>query len=1107
MLRRVRVCPSCGRENADDARFCSQCATPLDRETAWREERKVVSCLFCDLVGFTARAERLDPEDVRRVLQPYHQRVRSELERYGGTVEKFIGDAVMAVFGAPVAHEDDPERAVRAALAVREAIADDEGLDVRIGITTGEALIAVGARPEEGEGMASGDVVNTAARLQSAAPVNGILVDETTYRASERVIRYRQAEPVEAKGKSEPIAVWEAQEAKSRFGVDVRQLGATALVGREDELAALAAALNRARREREPQLVTVVGVPGIGKSRLVWELFQRVDSERELTWWRQGRSLPYGEGVSFWALGEMVKAQAGVLETDDAQRATAKLRDAVAALVADASDREWVEKHLRPLLGLEATGEVASGGREEAFAAWRRFLEALAEERPLVLVFEDLHWADDALLDFVDYLADWATGVPILVVGTARPELLSRRPDWGGGKPNALTLSLSPLSDEDTARLVHALLDRPVLDAEVQKTLLERAGGNPLYAEEFVRLAEEGRDGELPLPENVQGVIAARLDGLELAEKELLQAASVLGKVFWLGGAAELAGIERWSAEERLHRLERKEFVRRERRSSVTGEIELAFRHILVQDVAYAQMPRAVRARRHRVAARWIESLGRPEDHAEMLAHHYLEALQLSRAAGESTDDIAAPAREVLVEAGDRAFSLNSFAVAVRFYEEALALGFEDEGERADITFRRARALHQTKAKGGAVALDEAREASLRVGNVEHAAEADSLLAEFWWHRGERDRSLEHLVRARRLVDELPPSPSKAHVLSQYARYRAIAEENEEAIAVGEEALAMAEALGLDGLRAHALNNIGVAKFNSGHADGIADLERAIEIAVTARSPEAARAYNNLAFLVWTFGDFRRAAVLVDEAIAAGERLGDEYTADYARLVRIPCLLVEGDWEEGLARADEFLAACERGEPHYMEADIRRTRALCCLARDDVESALHDVELALPAARRAGDPQALVPALAGAARIYAEIGVIDEAKPLAHEALTGASTWALGDLAWFAAELGCADELRERLERQELRTKWIEAATAVLRGELVAASDVFLEIGDRMEEAYARLRAAEQLVGEGRRAEADEQLRRALAFWRSVAATRYVRRGEALLAEASEISA
>ncbi|MDQ3669415.1 MAG: AAA family ATPase [Actinomycetota bacterium] len=1095
----MKVCPSCGRENADDASFCSGCGTSLEPESR-REERKVVTVLFADLVGFTAQAEQMDPEDVRRLLQPYHARLRAELERRGGTVEKFIGDAVMAVFGAPVAHEDDPERAVRAAFAIRDALVDE--LDVRIGITTGEALIALGARPHEGEGMVSGDVVNTAARLESAAPVNGVLVDETTFRATERTIQYREAASVEAKGKADPIPVWEALEATSRYGVDVRQLGGTALVGREDELEAMVAALNRARREREPQLVTLVGVPGIGKSRLVWELFQRVDQEPEITLWRQGRSLPYGEGVSFWALGEMVKAQAGVLETDDAERTEAKLRETVAAVVSDSADAQWLENHLRPLIGLEASAEVGSGRRDEAFAAWRRFLEALAEQRPLVLVFEDLHWADDSLLDFVDHLVDWASGVPLLVAGTARPELLSRRPGWGGGKPNALTLSLSPLSDDETAELVHALLERSVLAAEVQQTLLERAGGNPLYAEEFVRMLGERGEDELALPETVQGLIAARLDGLSPDEKALLQAVSVLGKVFWLGAAAELAEIERWSAEERLHSLERKEFVKRERRSSVAGEVEYAFRHLLVRDVAYGQIPRGVRGDKHRVAARWIESLGRPEDHAEMVAHHYLSALELSRAAGQPIADIAEKARDVLREAGDRASSLNSFEAAARFYDEALALGALDAADRADIQFRRARALNLSGDEGAGAALEEARDALLETGDSERAAEADALLADFWRFRGNRERSRGHLDRALALAQDLPASAGKAYVLSQVSRHDAIAGKGHEAIRVGREALAMAEELGLDEIRAHALNNIAIAKDGLRDVTSLQDLELSIEIALAIRSSEVARAYHNLGIQVWRLGDFRRACALCDEAVATGERLGNTPVARFARGMQLFHLFEKGEWDEGLRRADDFLAACEAGEPHYLEGGIRRMRAHARFARDDAKGALGDVPRVLRAARNAGDPQVLVPALVSAARLYVEAERVAEAKELAREALATSpitSLWLVG-LASIADELKCAAKLRQIFEEEAAPTKWTEAARAELRGDFASAAAVYDEMGVLYSEALARLRAAEQLVAEGRRAEADEQLQCSLAFWRSVGATRYIREGEALLA-------
>src|SRR5262245_59127880 len=318
----MRVCPNCAQENPDGFRFCGRCGTAFADEPA-REERKVVTVLFTDLVGFTGRAERLDPEDVRATLSPYYARLRNEIERHGGTVEKFIGDAVMAVFGAPVAHEDDPERAVRAALAIRDAAGD---LELRTAVNTGEALVSLGARLAEGDAMVSGDVVNTASRMQTAAPVNGILVGDATYRATRHVIDYREVEAVRAKGKAEPVPVWEAVGARSRFGQDFEERLRTALVGRERELGSLADALERARREHAPQLVTLVGVPGIGKSRLVAELFQLAERDPEIIWWRQGRSLPYGERLSYWALGEIVKAQAGILETDQTDEAETKLR-------------------------------------------------------------------------------------------------------------------------------------------------------------------------------------------------------------------------------------------------------------------------------------------------------------------------------------------------------------------------------------------------------------------------------------------------------------------------------------------------------------------------------------------------------------------------------------------------------------------------------------------------------------------------------------------------------------------------------------------------------------------------------------------------------------
>ena len=625
------TCSSCGQDNPDGFRLCGMCGASLVAEAVAREERKVVTVVFCDLVGFTAKAEQLDPEDVRAILGPYHQRVRSELERHGGTVEKFIGDAVMALFGAPVAHEDDPERAVRAALAIRE-FAVEEGLALRVGVTSGEALVSLDASPSEGEGMASGDVVNTAARLQGAAPVNGILADETTYRATRQTIEYGEAPSVEAKGKAEPIPVWEALAAHSRFGVDVTHHARAQLVGRERELSVLRDAFERARHERIPQLVTLVGVPGMGKSRLVYELSQIVDADPELITWRQGRCLAYGDGVAFWALAEVVKAQAGISERDTEAEAAEKLHSAVEDALEDSGDARWVESHLRPLVGLEVETGLGGDRRSEAFAAWRRFLETLAEQRPLVLVLEDLHWADEGLLDFVDELVGWLSGVPLLVVCSARPELLERRPGWGGGKLNAATLGLSPLSQEQTALLISHVLERTLLPAEIQQVLLERSEGNPLYAEQFAQLyLERGSAEDLPLPETLQGIVAARLDGLSAGEKAVLQDASVVGKVFWTGALSRDEGV----AIPLLHFLERKGFLIRQRRSSVESEGEWAFAHMILRDVAYGQIPRAERAHKHRETAEWIGSLGRPEDHAELLAFHWSSALELARAAGQ----------------------------------------------------------------------------------------------------------------------------------------------------------------------------------------------------------------------------------------------------------------------------------------------------------------------------------------------------------------------------------------------------------------------------------------------------------------------------------------
>jgi class 3 adenylate cyclase/tetratricopeptide (TPR) repeat protein len=1100
----VPTCPACGKELPGEFPFCPFCTAPLTEQPSVlvHEERKVVTVLFCDLVGFTAKAEQLDPEEVRAVLRPYHDRVRSELERHGGTVEKFIGDAVMALFGAPTTHEDDPERAVRAALAVREFAVED-GLELRIGITTGEALVSLGASPSEGEGMASGDVVNTAARLQSAAPVNGILADETTYRATRAAIEFVDAPAVEAKGKTEPILVWEATEAHSRFGVDVTHHARAELVGREQELAFLRDAFLRVRTTRTPQLVTLVAVPGMGKSRLVYELSRIVDADPELVTWRQGRCLAYGDGVAFWALAEIVKAQAGILERDTEAEAAEKLRVTVGDAFADASDARWVESHLRPLVGLETETGLGGDRRGEAFAAWRRFLEALAEQRPLVLVLEDLHWADEGLLDFVDELVDWLSGVPLLIVCSARPELLERRPGWGGGKLNASTLGLSPLSSEQTALLISHVLERSLLPAEIQQALLARSEGNPLYAEQFAQLyLERGSADDLPLPETLQGIVAARLDGLSADEKAVLQDASVVGKVFWTGA---LRRDERTAAP-LLHSLERKGFLTRQRRSSVESEGEWAFAHMLLRDIAYGQIPRAERAHKHRETAEWIESLGRPDDHAELLAFHWSSALELARAAGLDADDLVTPTSLALRAAGDRAFSINAYPAAATYYGDALALWPGDE-ELPKLLYRYAEALYVANDERALGALEEARDALLASGERETAAEAEIAIARIWWHRGRRDEVSAHEARAEELAGRTS-SLAAARVLAIIARTRTIGGDPSQGLSLARDALAMAETLGIAELRAHSLATVGLAKNYLGDPTGAQDEMHALEIAMAANSPVAGSIANNVAVQAIFAFDLRRADELFEEGERIAERFGDASGVRWLRGQRTIGAVILGHWDDALGMIEEFIAECEAGSPHYLEGALRRERGRIREARGDIDAALDDYRNAVALGRSAGDPQELVPNLSAASAAFEAHGHMDDARTLARELVDVARKSpheaALSVSLDFVLTLVAREyetELRDLLQDSPL-PRWKDLALTCLDRDFVSAAEMWAAGGSPTWEARLRMRAAEELLATGRAAEGEEQAVDALAFYRSVRATFFAGRCEKLLIQA-----
>jgi len=974
------------------------CATPLPAVApSAGEERKLVTVLFCDLVGFTARSDNADPEDVRATLRPYHARLRQEIERFGGTVEKFIGDAVMAVFGAPVAHEDDAERAVRAALRIVEAIADLNGetpgldLAVRVGINTGEAVVALGARPLEGEGIVTGDVVNTAARLQTVAPVGGIVVGEVTYRATGDLISYEALPPVDVKGKAASLPIWLAVGARSRFGVDVEQGSEAPFVGRDRELALLQQTFERAVGDPSVQLVTVAGEPGVGKTRLLWELRGFVDDLPDLVFWRQGRCLPYGEGITFWALGEMVKGQAGILESDTPQQAAEKIEAAVDAVVEDRVQGDWLRVRLGALVGAADGGEdhTQTADRDETFTAWRTFLEAVAARRPLVLVFEDLHWADQAMLEFVEYLVEWSTDVPLLVVCSARPELYERHPGWGGGKRNSTTVSLSPLSDQDTSRLLSALLSQAVLPAEVQTTLLERAGGNPLYAEEFVRMLSDrgflerhGRTlrltadrASIPLPESVQSLIAARLDTLPAARKALLHDASVVGKVFWSGALASMGRVDDRTVRDGLHELARKELVRTTRVSSMKEQAEYSFWHALVRDVAYGQIPRAQRAAKHRAAAVWIEEIAgeRAGDQAELLAYHAEQAMQLTAATGASPDpaDVERTIR-FLTLAGDRALRLD-VRKAHEFFQRALDLAGPDHPEHPTLLIKStdaAWALGAAPWPAVEAAMTQAIDELRDLGRTLEAGAALRTLALYLRVQGETDRGEAILDQAIQSLESHGETPELASAYATRAGNDMLAGRIEECLRWTERCIDLAERLELPEIHVRALQYRGIVRILTGDPEGLEDLRQSLRTCLElGLGPETATAYVNVADWTSEMEHAGKGLELYLEGIVFAERRGQLATAAWMRGETTWRLFDLGEWDEVIRTADE-LEEWSRSRGMSQPVVIALTmKALVLVNRGEVSGAAAAMDVVLPAAREIKDTQVYIPALTTAALV------------------------------------------------------------------------------------------------------------------------------------------
>jgi class 3 adenylate cyclase/tetratricopeptide (TPR) repeat protein len=662
-------CGRCGEENPERARFCLACGEPLTGES--KQERKVVSVLFADLVGFTGRSHDGDPEDVRDTLHAYHGAAKEAIESFGGNLEKFIGDAVMAVFGAPISHGDDAERAVRAGLKVLAAV-EDLGLRARAAVNTGEAVVAVGAAASSGQALAMGDVVNTASRLQSSAPPGALVVGHETYLLTRNSIRYETLNSVTAKGIPEPVEAWRAIGPLATGPERPR----APMVGREREIDLLGSIWDRAVTDRRPHLVTIVGPPGIGKSRLQREFSALVHGRGGSV--ARGRCLPYGDRVAYGAFIQLIRTAAGIYENDSKEEARAKLAATIGKLLPSA-EAEKTTFYLSILMGLSAGEQSLQRGY--LFFAARRFLETVASTQPLLVVLEDLHWADNALLDLVEYLAAHLKDIAVVIIGLARPEFIDQRPGWGSGLFAHSMIGLEPLSSVDAAVLAGSLLAQVEGSTETVHRLAETAEGNPLFIEELTAAVVEGQELSSGLPTTVRAAIASRLDALPNAVRDVLLDASVVGRTFWRGVLNTLSTHA--NLDDHLALLEARDFIRRVPTSRVEGDVEYQFRHILIHDVAYATLPRSTRRQHHRLVAEYIESVtSEAVTLASILAHHWREAGE----PGKAIEYLMLSAEQAL-----KGWALND---AVALFDSALSLAVDDEQR---FRIRLARGLARSK--------------------------------------------------------------------------------------------------------------------------------------------------------------------------------------------------------------------------------------------------------------------------------------------------------------------------------------------------------------------------------------------------------------------------
>jgi class 3 adenylate cyclase/tetratricopeptide (TPR) repeat protein len=922
----VLVCAECGSANTPGVKFCGECGAvlagdvPVVAATAPSAERKLVSVLFADLVGFTSLSEAKDAEDTRELLSRYFDASRRLIELYGGTVEKFIGDAVMAVWGTPVATEDDSERAVRAALdlvAAISALGDEVGapeLRARAGVATGEAAVTLGA---EGQGMVAGDLVNTASRIQALADPGSVLVGEATKRGTDETIVYADAGSHELKGKVGLLPLWRALRVVSGARGALKSTGLEApFVGRDGELRRIKDLFHACSDEGKPQLIAITGIAGIGKSRLAWEFYKYFDGLPQVTYWHRGRCLSYGDGVTYWALADMVRMRARIAEDEEPGSALAKLAEVVEQHLPDDEERGFVEPRMRHLLGLE---ESARFERDDLFAAWRLFFERLADVYPTVLVFEDMQWADASLLDFIEYLLEWSRSSPLFVLTLARPDFQERRPNWGGASRNFTSIYLEPLSEPAMDQLLAGLV--PGLPETLRRQILDRAEGIPLYAVETVRmlldrgaLVQEGAVYRpvgtietLEVPETLHALIAARLDGLPAEERRVLQDAAVLGKTFTKQALAAVSGLAEQELDTILLSLTRKEVlgVQADPRSPEHGQY--GFLQDLLRRVAYETLAKRDRKARHIAAAAHLEDAWGEQDVVEVVASHYLDAYEADPGASDAVE-IKDKARVALTRAGERAGSLGAAGEAQRFFTQSAGLS-DDPHEQAELLDR---AGEMASRVGDSEATRELLERSISlyeaVGDTHAAARTSGRYAQLLSFTEHRDEALERMERAFQVISTDEPDEDLAMLAAQMSRSYWFSGDLEHAVERVELALDIAEQHGYPKTLAYALRAKSAVLASRRHPEeAFALLKHALEVALEHDLAEdVSTCYFLLSDRCFRLDRYAEALAYLDEGLRFDRKVGNRRFEWATIAERCYPLLMLGRWDEVIETRNEF---------------------------------------------------------------------------------------------------------------------------------------------------------------------------------------------------------